>query len=106
MKETTQQRIERIAEEYMKRLCGHYDERTRAHLVAALTAFAEEEADKWYDIEIAPKDGTIIRGYWKNYDHQYITCFREGKWIYPLDGKPFAEPPLFWQPLPEAPKQD
>lgn len=116
MTETTQQRIERIALNTAPLSYGYFEPQDiEAMIRSALTAFAEEEANKWQPIETAPKcldyelSGPRIIGWSPEWTEPFPV-----KWC---PGRPFPHwtvdsgavtihPPSLWQPLPEPPKED
>ncbi len=62
----------------------------------------------WQPIETAPKDGTIILGYWLGGKHDcaiHATKFWVGRWWEPNEDYPQSEP-THWMPLPAAPQKE
>lgn len=120
--EPTQQRIERIKAEINTYLTlgGLFNpemmnpDRVRdliidcRGIIAALTAFAEEE-EKWQPISSAPKDATaVLLSGWCLDDPKYgrwvgTGVFKYGRWQNDDVDDSVLYPPTHWMPLPKPP---
>jgi hypothetical protein len=61
----------------------------------------------WRPISEAPKDRTLVLGYWKKDDLICIGYFSPGgHWIDDhLDQVSWENPPDYWQAMPESPRE-
>lgn len=72
---------------------------------------AQQAPAGWLPIETAPKDETVIVGFWPprvgpvNSGCYATTMFAEGRWCNPEDSDDFYVEPPYWMPLPEIPKE-
>ena len=54
--------------------------------------------NKWYSINTAPKDGTIIRVYLSDFQRHELLSFKDGKWISEDGGWYELDERNYWQP--------
>jgi len=62
-------------------------------------------APTWRSIDSAPKDGTVILGWWNSECIETIT-FRGNAWTWSSDGDSWSHGggPTHWMPLPQPPE--
>jgi hypothetical protein len=76
------------------------------HCIALAEEFLRKHRTEWRPIETAPKDGTLILGFEKNWLYRGLIWWEEkqSRWITQNEGWDHADTWVLWAPIPEHPK--